>query len=45
MAKKGNYIEKNGKYLTIKENGKTQLFESKAEFNKYLKRNKLKPLT
>lgn len=40
-----SYIEKNGKYLIIKEDGKSEIVNSEKEFNEYLTKNKCEVIT
>lgn len=40
MANKISYLESNGKYLIMKEDGTSETVNSKEEFNEYLTKNK-----
>ena len=45
MQNKISYFESNGKYLIMKEDGSSDLLDSKTEFNKYLTDNKCDLIT
>ena len=39
MTKEVSYVENNGEYLIMKDDGSTELLKNKKEFDKYVKDN------